>query len=305
MRFAVLGGGAMGSLFGGRLAADGADVTVVHRGADHVRAIRRDGLTVETPDGDARTVNLAATTDPDDPGDVDVVLVLVKSTDTREAVTGAASLLRGADVLTLQNGLGNPEAIAEVVEEEAVLAGVTAQGATFLGPGRVRHAGRGPTRIGRYFAGDDGTVEAIADRFTAAGIKTAVADDVRVAVWEKVLVNVGVNAATALARVPNGHLADTDPGRRLLESAVSEAAAVARAEGRPVREDAVEHTIAIAEETAANHSSMRQDVERGRTTEIETINGAVVERAADHGIDVPVNRTLADLVRLAEAGYGE
>lgn len=125
-------------------------------------------------------------------------------------------------------------------------------------------------------------------------------DTVRDAVWEKVLVNLGINAATALSQVRNGMIADTEPGRRLAEAAVAEGSAVAREEGRTVRDDIVDYVLEIATETAQNKSSMRQDLEAGRTTEIETLNGEILSRAERHGIETPVNRTLADLVRLAE-----
>ncbi|MFC7045246.1 ketopantoate reductase family protein [Halobacteriaceae archaeon GCM10025711] len=146
-------------------------------------------------------------------------------------------------------------------------------------------------------------MHAIADLLTRAGVETDVVDAVQDAIWEKVLVNVGINAATALARVDNGLLADTDPGARLLASAVEEAADVARAEGHAVRDDVVEYVSDVASATGSNRSSMRQDVERGRRTEIERLNGAVVARADDHDVAVPVNRTLTDLVRLTERGY--
>jgi 2-dehydropantoate 2-reductase len=316
LRVAVLGSGAMGSLYGGRLARSGVDVTLVDVRADHVEAVRADGLRIDVDDaaiteewgaGDGSvSVDVAATTDPGSVPDVDLVVVFVKSTATATAVADAAEtgLLEGAEVLTLQNGLGNPETIAEYVPEERVIAGVTSHGATLAGPGRVFHAGAGPTRIGRYFAGNDGRVATVADAFRAAGFETEVTDAVGDAIWEKVLVNLGINAPTALARVDNGALAATGPGRCLVEAVVTEAAAVASAAGADVREDAVEHVLAVAAATAENRSSMRQDVEAGRETEIERLHGAVVDRAERAGIDVPVTRTLADLVRLAESSGG-
>lgn len=301
---AVLGSGAMGSLFGGRLAASGADVTLVDRRSAHVEAVNRSGLTIRSAAADDLTVEVPATTDPATVGPVGLVVVFVKSHQTESALEGASALLEGGpDVLTLQNGLGNPETIAEFVPPAKVLAGVTAQGATREGPGRVFHAGEGPTTIGRYFTGNDDRVRTVATWFEEAGIETTVSDAVRDEIWEKVLVNVAINAPTALARVPNGTLATTDPGRRVLESAVREAARVARNEGRAVPADVVSIALDVARATAENRSSMLQDVEAGRKTEIEQLHGAIVERAEGAGIRTPVNRTLADLVRLAEAGF--
>lgn len=305
IRVAVVGSGAMGSLYGGRLATSGLDVTLVDTWEEHVDAIRTDGLRISTEDG-AETVDVGATTDPGSVGPVDLVVLFVKSTATATAMADVdgTDLLEDADVLTLQNGLGNPETIAEFVPEQRVIAGVTSHGATLEGPGRVFHAGRGPTRIGRYFVENDERVAAVADAFREAGFETEVIDAVETAIWEKVLVNVGINAPTALARVKNGALASTDPGRRVVERAVIEAADVARTEGHEVRADVVEHVLGVADATGENRSSMLQDVEAGRQTEIERLHGSIVERAETAGIDVPVNRTLADLVRLAERGYG-
>ena len=305
---AVLGSGAMGSLYGGRLADAGVDVTLIDVREDHVRAIRRAGLEIASPDGPATTVDVAATTDPGAVGAVGLVVVFVKSTQTAAAVADAATLFEDEpDVLTLQNGLGNPETIAEFefVPASSVVAGVTAHGATLDGPGRVIHAGEGRTTIGRYFADNDAGVRRITRALRAAGFETDVTADVRTAIWEKVLVNVGINAPTALTRVDNGLLATTDPGTRLVEAAVTEAARVARAEGHDVREDVVDHVLGVAAATAANTSSMRGDVEAGRETEVERLHGEVVARAETAGIDVPVTRTLADLVRLTEAGMDE
>lgn len=302
MKIAVIGSGAMGSLYGGLLAADGADVTLIDVWGEHVEALRRNGLTMETPEGTIETIPVDATTDPTGLAGIDLAVILVKGTHTRAAVENAADLLEDASVLTLQNGLGNPEQIATVVDESAVLAGVTGHGSTLVEPGYIRHAGRGQTIIGNYFVESDDRATAIADRFEEAGIETEVSTDIRRDIWEKVAVNVGINAATALARVPNGKLAEAEAGKRLLKAAVEECVLIAEAEGHEIREDIVEHVRDIAKATGSNESSMYQDIEADRPTEIETINGEVVRRGESRGIKAPVNRTLSDLVRLAEEG---
>lgn len=329
MRIAIVGSGAMGSLYGGLLAEAGHDVTLVDVWEEHVRALQERGLRLSDDDGE-RTIDVSATTDQGSVAPPDLAIVFVKSTHTATALKEAAPLLTdGVTVLSLQNGLGNPETIAEYVPERNVVAGVTTQGSTLEGPGHVFHAGSGPTTIGRYIndrTNDDGTspvapgtddptvatdaiasdvpdLEALAATFSDAGLPTTVSDSIRDDIWEKVLVNVGINAPTALGRVENGTLATTAPGQRLVEAAVSEAAAVARQEGCDVQTDIVDYALEAAEQTGGNASSMLQDVRAERKTEIDTIHGAVVDRAAGHGVDVPVNRTLADLVRLTEHGY--
>lgn len=297
---AVIGAGAMGSLFGGYLAESGVRVTLIDTGQEHVDTINDEGLVIETPERNRRVVDVHATTAPGTVDSVDLLVVFVKSHDTGAAIADASPLIDGTDVLTLQNGLGNPETLAEVVDEPAIIAGVTSHGSTLVGPGHVRHAGRGPTTLGRYFVDNDREVERIADLLTDADIETTVTRDVPGAIWEKVLVNVGINAATALARVPNGALADSEPGRRVLTSAIREAAVVAEAEGIQVRDDIVDHAVDVAERTGENRSSMWQDVESRRRTEIEALNGEIVRRGRGHDIETPVNAVLTDLVRLAE-----
>ncbi|WP_232688313.1 ketopantoate reductase family protein [Halobacterium zhouii] len=300
MRVVVLGAGSLGSLVGGLLAMTDADVTILGRESEHVEAVRERGLRVVHPDGTDSTVDVPVATDAAAAADADLLVVCVKSYDTDEAVSGVASHLDETDVLTLQNGLGNAETIAAAVPEERVIAGTTTHGAVIESPGVVRHAGRGDTTIGRCFAVNDDRVQATATLLSDAGLSATVTDDPKAAVWEKVLVNAGINAATALARVPNGALVESEPGEGLLERAVWEGVRVARAEGVDVPEDCVERTREVAERTATNHSSMRQDVEAGKQTEIEALNGALARRADDHGVDAPVNETLADLVRLTE-----
>jgi 2-dehydropantoate 2-reductase len=308
MRVVVQGPGSLGSLVGGLLAAAGEDVVLLGRpDSEHLGRVAAEGLVVEHPDGGGETATRPDTaTDPGVAADADLVVVCVKSYDTESAARALSGRVEGADppgVLTLQNGLGNAETLAEYVPERAVLAGTTTHGAVLEGPGVVRHAGAGETTVGRYAGETDAFVREVADVLSAAGLAASVTADPERAVWTKVLVNAGINAATALARVPNGALVEHEAGGRLLERAVEEGARVARAEGVDVPDDVVERTRAVAEGTASNRSSMRQDLERGSRTEVEALHGALADRAREHeGVEAPVNRTLADLVRLAERG---
>jgi 2-dehydropantoate 2-reductase len=297
MRIAVLGGGAMGTLFAALLGAAGTKVTLVDRDPEQVAAaeggIRVEGAT-------ERTVPVPATTDPGEV-DPDLVLVFVKSYQTEAALAGAGELLESAAVCTFQNGLANAETLAEFVPEKRVYAGTTAHGATELGPAHVRHAGTGPTRVGRYFASDDGLARRLARLLSSANVETEFVPDPREAVWEKTLINAGVNAPTALARVENGALVE-GPGERVLRRAVGEGARVARAEGRSPPADIAERALAVARDTAENVSSMRADVEAGRRTEVEALYGELVRRGKEHGVETPINRTLTDLLALAYRG---
>ncbi|HLN61659.1 MAG TPA: 2-dehydropantoate 2-reductase, partial [Symbiobacteriaceae bacterium] len=209
----------------------------------------------------------------------------------------------GQPVGNRRTGLGNAEALAGVLGPDRVLAGTTAQGATLLGPGRVAHGGNGPTRIAPWTPGGAAAleVERVAALFNRAGLAASTAADARPLLWAKLAVNCAINPLTAILRVTNGQLLERPDARRLMEAAAREAGAVAAACGVRLREEPVAQAIAVAGATAANRSSMLQDVERGRRTEIDAISGAVARLGAEHGVGAPVNATLAELVRALEA----
>ncbi|MCU0555767.1 MAG: 2-dehydropantoate 2-reductase [Desulfobacterales bacterium] len=302
MRIAVIGAGAMGSLFGSRLAAVAPVVLVNHRKA-HSDAINAEGLVVEGLDGLRRVHRLAAVSDPHTlSGPFDLAIIFTKSGQTRAAAATAARLLAPAGVaLSLQNGLGNREVLAEVLGAGRALVGVTAQGATLVGPGRVRHAGDGPTWIARL-GPDDRVAAAVCSLFNAAGIQTELADDPDRLVWGKLIVNVGINALAALLRVPNGVLAAEPACERLMAQAVAEAVAVAHARGIDLPyPDPLAHVRAVCRRTAENRASMLQDVLRGAPTEVAVINGAIVRLAGELGLAAPCNTFLTTLIAALEA----
>jgi 2-dehydropantoate 2-reductase len=305
MKTAVIGAGAMGSLFGGLLTESGVAVWLLDIWEAHINTLNQSGLTIER-EGVTRVVRPNAVTDPQSIGQVDLVIVFVKSTHTAAAARTAAGLVRPDGlVLTLQNGMGNADILGQAVKPDKVLAGTTSHGATMLGPGRVRHAGIGPTQIGLWAAGDPAPAQKVARILTGAGIETEVTDDIHARVWHKLFINVGINAITALTGIHNGQILDLATTRDLSQKAVEEAMAVARAKGIKVEEDVVAHVFKIAEATAANRSSMGQDVDYRRPTEINAINGAVVREARQSGLATPVNETLSALVQTLEFHYGK
>jgi 2-dehydropantoate 2-reductase len=300
MKITIVGAGAMGSLFGALLAESGHEVRLLDVWQEHVDAVNKKGLSVER-EGRTRSIVLKATTDLRQVDKADLVIVFVKSSQTGKAAeTARAALRKDGWVLTLQNGMGNAEAIARVVPASRVLAGTTSHGATMLGPGMIRHAGVGPTVIGAWTGEEPAGAKKMAECFNRAGIETAVADDVRSLIWSKLLVNVGINAVTALTGIRNGQLLDLESTRWISQTAVEEAMAVARNLGVRVRDDAVSHVFQIAEATAANRSSMGQDLDHKRRTEIDAINGYVVREAEKLGLPVPVNRTLSGLIETVQ-----
>jgi 2-dehydropantoate 2-reductase len=296
LRIAVMGSGAMGSLFGGMLAEAGEEVTLVDVWEEHVRAINEMGLRVRSVGGE-RTIRVAATTKPGEIGPMDLVLIFVKSYDTEKAAADALALASDDTIfLTLQNGLRNAEKISGVVGGHRVVAGVTAQGSTLLRPGEIHHAGVGATTIGELNGSTTARILRIEEAFNRAGLATDVSDSVLEAVWSKVLVNVGINALTALTGLRNGQLLAFPKIKSVMRRAVLEALEVAEARGVRIGGDPVEKVYEVTEATAANRSSMLQDIDRCRRTEIEALNGTVVEMGRRLGVDTPVNEALTAAV---------
>jgi 2-dehydropantoate 2-reductase len=321
MKIGIIGAGAMGSLLGFYL-AERAEVWLLDRWAAHVEAINAHGLRCER-DGEEHVRWPSASADPAAIGPCDAVLVLVKAhattwageqarallrpengeprTDSMAAIDSQFSVPRSTSLaVTLQNGVGNREILAASLGEARVGQGVTSLGATLLEPGRVRHAGHGPTVFGA--SPDRAGAAALAKLFNDCGLPAELTDDLEALVWSKLVVNAGINALTALLRVPNGALAHTSEARALLALAVAEAAAVAAA--RDIRlpyADPLAHVLQVAQATGANRSSMLQDVLRGSPTEIATINGAVVREGARLGVATPANTLLTELVAALDA----
>lgn len=305
MKTAVVGAGAMGSLFGALLAEAGNEVWLYDVWEEHVSAVNQNGLKIER-EGKTRTVRMNATLDPAQIGRADLVIIFVKSSHTRTAAQTAGTIA-GPDgsVMTLQNGMGNADIIAEVMAPDRILAGTTSHGATMLGAGHIRHAGIGPTTIGAWAESDLGQqrLGKVADFFNSAAIETQAVADVRSVVWNKLLINIGINAITALSGIKNGHLLDLEITRELSRRAVEEAMAVARAQQIEIKADAVEIVYKVAEATAANRSSMGQDVDNKRQTEIAAINGFIVQEAGRLGIEAPINFALTALIETLQAHY--
>ena len=318
MTIAILGAGALGCAIGAALTGAGQDVWLIGRPGAQLDALRRDGLLVEgapgrrtppAPGRPATTLPVRATADAAEIGPVDLVIVLVKSFQTQAAMTAALPLV-GPDtaVLSLQNGLGHEELLAEVVGREHVLLGSTFAGGVLLGPGHVRAetAGR-RTWIGEPTGPATSRVRRIAATLTAAGLHTSVSDDMATTRWNKLLVNVATGAIAAITGPTYGQLAEQPLLLDTSAAAVSEAMAVAAASGVRLSTDDPRDVWRQATEGLSGDfkTSMLQSLERGRPTEIDVINGAVVRFGARHGVPTPVNATLVALVRGLERALDE
>ncbi|MDO9074844.1 MAG: 2-dehydropantoate 2-reductase [Rubrivivax sp.] len=299
---AVVGAGAVGSWFGGRLSLAGQRVTLIGRAA-HVQAVQRQGLQLLRAGGSV-TVHPSATTELAGVQGADLVLVCVKCGDTEEVARALAPLLDDdALVLSLQNGVENVDTLARHLRQ-TVMPVVVYAATAMPAPGVVQHFGGGEVVVGPAGATSEAAerqLQAVAELFTGAGVAVRLSASVMTELWAKLVVNCACNAVSALAQSSYAQMAALPAVLALQQAVVHEAVAVARAEGFALSTHTLLAAVArIATTMPGQRSSMAQDLARGRRTEIQHLNGHVVRRGAALGIVTPVNQALTALVQLAE-----
>ncbi len=301
MKIGVLGAGAIGSTIGGHLAEAGFNVTLIDIWREHVESINSKGLHLFGVSGD-RYIRVKATTSAKNLEKMDMVILSVKAYDTKVAIQSASNIFSKDTILiSLQNGLIPQEDFRAIPGLKYIFRGVTNQGATVVGPGEVYHAGSGPTYIGdpsKMFT--DKAKEAV-DIFNKAGLEAYFEPDIDSIIWSKLLVNIGINAITAITRKKNEAVARLPELLEVMQLAVSEAMDIVNKLGIELMyKDPFTHIMNVALKTGNNKSSMLQDIERGRKTEIDYINGAIVRLGEELGIPTPINKVLTLLVRSLE-----
>lgn len=300
MKIAVMGAGAVGCYYGGMLARAGHDVVLIAR-PQHVEAIQRDGLRLDTKSFD-EYVRLDASSEAGAAKNADVVLFCVKSTDTDSAALALKPYLHERTlVLSLQNGVENAERLRELLPQE-VAAAVVYVAAEMAGPGHIRHHGRGELVIE-----PSSMSEEVARTLAAASVPTEISDNVRGALWAKLVLNCAYNALSAITQTPYGRLVQGEGVTRAMRDVVDECLAVAKADGVTIPGDVDAAVRGIAETMPNQYSSTAQDMARGKRSEIDHLNGLIVRRGEASGIPTPANRMLHVLVKLMEnqAGKGE
>ncbi|MCM8813110.1 MAG: 2-dehydropantoate 2-reductase [Candidatus Omnitrophica bacterium] len=306
-KIAIIGPGAIGSLLAASLARKKkVEVWLLDKHPRRARKLLETGIRVEsTGSAAAYTAKVNVSCDAKDIGPCGLIVCCVKSYDTAAAVKDIAPLI-GDDtsVLSFQNGLGNWEILAEAAGSERVLAGSTAQAAMLRADGQVVHTGSGETIIGRPDGKMTVAMRSIRDIFGLSGWPLRLSKDITAVIWSKLILNVGINAVTALTRLPNGALPETEPAKEIIALAVAEAVQVAKKQRvKLLYDDPVQKVESLCRDTAENFSSMLQDILKRRRTEIEYINGAIVRLAKNHKTAVPANTVLSDLVRVIESSY--
>jgi 2-dehydropantoate 2-reductase len=302
MRTLIYGAGAMGSLVGGLLAQN-YEVTLLGR-EQHMSTISETGLRI-TGLNDI-TVHPNAITDLTElPKNLlpELIIITVKSYDTQNIIPEIQKIINdNTIILSLQNGLDNEHQLKNAFPDNTIVGGVTCHGITFLEPGHVYHAGTGETQIGVYGGENTEKTNALANMLNDIGIKVDITDNIEGEIWAKVAVNASINPITAITGLKNGSLLKIPELTKLLEATCKEVIRVAKASKISLPScNILEKTKNVVRNTAGNKSSMLQDIERGKRTEIDSINGAVAKIGLDHNTPTPVNESLTTLVKGIEA----
>ncbi|MGS1002418.1 ketopantoate reductase family protein [Burkholderia glumae] len=308
MKIAMLGAGALGCAIGATLTEGGHETWLIDRSPAHVEAMRTHGLRVDDARG-SRQVRVLATTDASEAGMADVVIVLVKSFQTDAAIRGAQALV-GPDtlVLSLQNGLGHEDILADAVGRERVLAGKTYVGGVLRGAGHIESGVVGKhTIIGELDGRVSPRVQRLAAAFSSAGLATQVSDNIVGAMWDKLLVNVATGALTGITSLTYGQLYDEPLLKAASLAAVAEAIAAAQAAGVTLSMTDPEQAWTLAAQglPATFKTSMLQSLEKGSVTEIDFINGSVMRWGERHGVPTPVNATLVACIKGIERAMAD
>src|SRR5258706_16453321 len=294
MKIAVMGAGAVGCYYGGMLARAGHDVVLIGR-PEHVEAVERQELRLETQTFDER-IRVSASTEGSAVQGAQIVLFCVKSTDTE---SGAAAikphLAPDGLVLSLQNGVENADRLRALLPQEVIAAAVYV-GVEMAGPGHVRHHGRGELVIERSKASDD-----VARALIAAGVPTDISDNVRGALWAKLITNCAYNALSAITQLPYGRLVKGEGITAVMRDLVDECVAVAKADDVKIPGNVDAAVRKIAETVPGQYSSTAQDLARGKRSEIDHLNGLILRRGEALGVATPANRLLHAIVKLIES----
>lgn len=304
MKIAVIGAGAMGTLFGGKLAMAGNDVTMVDVVPAVLEAISANGIILEDGSG-KHVIPVGAKKAEDMKEKVDLAILFTKTLYSRSALESAGTFI-GKDtyVLTLQNGLGNIELISEYVSEDRIFAGVTNYASDVKGPGNISSHGSGYVKI--MTAGGERTemLSRLHKTLLEAGFNAEITEDVFVAIWEKVGFNAAINSTTAICHVPCGGVGGLEEGRWLAARIAEETAMVGQAYGVKVTSEQIIKSLENTYTAHKDHfTSMAQDIQRKRKTEVSFINGGIVKKAKEKGLKVPYTEAVYCLLRVIEETY--
>ncbi len=305
MKISIIGPGAIGLLFAGKLQKTENELILIDHRHERAELLNKEGIFFESSE-EKYSFKVPVETDIKKATDSDLVIIAVKAYHT-EAVAKALSLINYEGyALTLQNGYGNTDIMKKYICENKIIAGITSEGANLKDYRHVKHAGKGKTSFG-FISENNVKSDVLSDisgLFMQAGFETDISPDTRSLIWSKLVINVGINALTAILKVQNGRLPESDYSRRLMDDLVQEAVTVSDNTGINLPyPDPLKKVEEVCRLTAENYSSMYQDVKHARKTEIDYINGAIVSEGEKAGIECPVNRSVTNLIHAFESLY--
>ena len=300
MKIAVLGAGAMGSLFAAKLSACH-DVLILDLNAARIESVKAEGIRVMEQDGSVLTGHPSASLPKDAAGEYDLVLVFVKAMFTKAALEGIKAVIGpNTLLLTLQNGGGHEDVLSQFVPMENVLIGTTQHNASVREDGSIHHGGSGMTVIGSL-AGNEKAAKEVVEAFAQAGFEMQASENVRKAVWQKLMTNVSLSALTGVFQMPLGFVTQSESAWKLCEILIREAVAVAAADGVEFDvEDKIEEVRRVSVNGPMGITSICADLQNGRMTEVDTISGSVVRAAKRLGMEAPHHEMMVLLIHAFE-----
>lgn len=297
MNIAIVGPGSIGLLLSGFLHKN-ASITLVDYRTERAELLNKKGIRWEGMDG-SQDLRIPVASKIDSSVTFDLVIICVKAYHTEDAAQELKRAGYSGPVLTLQNGLGNVEILRKHLPDAELIAGITSQGANLVDVGHVRHAGKGKTSFGQVVPGkpDNEFLEKLVEIFKVSGFEVDISSDVDSLIWSKLLINVGINALTAILNVQNGKLLEFSHARQLMSDLVKEGWNLIKQKALTLPyEDPIARVEEVCHLTAANYSSMNQDINNARRTEIDFINGAVVREGEKLNIPCPYNDTVTKII---------
>ena len=295
MNIVILGAGAIGSLFGALLSKKN-NVMLIGR-PPHVNAIREGSLKIEGKTQFNKKIPATHSVD-DIKNPPDLLIITVKSYDTEVALKKARKIIgRNTTILSFQNGLDNIDKIGKIVDRKQAIAGVTTHGSIFPEPGLIRHTGKGKTILGELDGRKTERIENIVNIFNETGIETTISKNIVKEMWAKAIVNSSINPLTTIFQCKNGYLLKNPILERIVENVCEESTSIANAEGIKLSfDDMVQSTREVIKDTSENYSSMLQSFQKGKKTEIESINGKLIDIGKLRSADTSMNSVLVYLV---------
>ena len=307
MKTAIIGAGAIGTLFGGLLKKNNIDTVLFDTDRGKTEYIKKNGIKIIHP-GRSGTVHVfpEASSDLSAIRSFDYYIFCVKAYSTEKAASAVAEVAGDNSVfITFQNGLGNIEALAKYLSFSSIAAGTTSEGATQTGEGEIIYGGKGITELSMIDPyGSPEKLEKFISVLNTCGLETSEADDYRRLIWKKLIINAAINPVTAVTHLRNRYISGSPFLRNISEKIAEEAVRIAALEDIHFDIDEIKKTVyRVAEKTGDNRSSMLQDIENKRKTEIDFISGAITDAAAKFATEAPYNRIMVEMVKALEKGY--